>query len=114
MINGQYDRAKQILSEHKEGHNRLAQLLFEKEVIYTKDVEEILGKRPFKSRSEEILEENEKLDKAKAADAPKLEDQSDAVKKAQAEYEASADGAKDTPVDNADVPSQENDDNNKD
>ena len=114
MINGQYDRAKQILSEHKEGHNRLAQLLFEKEVIYTKDVEEILGKRPFKSRSEEILEENEKLDKAKAADAPKLEDQSDAVKKAQAEYEASADAAKDTPVDNADVPSQENDDNNKD
>lgn len=114
MINGQYDRAKQILSEHKEGHNRLAQLLFEKEVIYTKDVEEILGKRPFKSRSEEILEENEKLDKAKAADAPKLEDQSDAVKKAQAEYEASADGAKDTPVDNADVPSQKNDDNNKD
>lgn len=114
MINGQYDRAKQILSEHKEGHNRLAQLLFEKEVIYTKDVEEILGKRPFKSRSEEILEENEKLDRAKAADAPKLEDQSDAVKKAQAEYEASADGAKDTPVDNADVPSQENDDNNKD
>lgn len=114
MINGQYDRAKQILSEHKEGHNRLAQLLFEKEVIYTKDVEEILGKRPFKSRSEEILEENEKLDKAKAADAPKLEDQSDVVKKAQAEYEASADGAKDTPVDNADVPSQENNDNNKD
>ena len=136
MINGQYDRAKQILSEHKEGHNRLAQLLFEKEVIYTKDVEEILGKRPFKSRSEEILEENEKLDKAKAADAPKLEDQSDAVKKAQAEYEASADAAKETPadttdvskeaptnttdaakatpVDNADVPSQENDDNNKD
>ena len=136
MINGQYDRAKQILSEHKEGHNRLAQLLFEKEVIYTKDVEEILGKRPFKSRSEEILEENEKLDKAKEADTPKLEDQSDAVKKAQAEYEASADAAKETPadttdvskeaptnttdaakatpVDNADVPSQENDDNNKD
>ncbi len=136
MINGQYDRAKQILSEHKEGHNRLAQLLFEKEVIYTKDVEEILGKRPFKSRSEEILEENEKLDKAKAADTPKLEDQSDAVKKAQAEYEASADAAKETPadttdvsketptnttdaakatpVDNADAPSQENDDNNKD
>lgn len=136
MINGQYDRAKQILSEHKEGHNRLAQLLFEKEVIYTKDVEEILGKRPFKSRSEEILEENEKLDKAKEADAPKLEDQSDAVKKAQAEYEASADAAKETPVDtanvskdvptdttdaaketladNADAPSQENGENNKD
>ena len=94
MINEQYERAKQILSEHKEGHNKLAQLLFEKEVIYTKDVEDILGKRPFKSRSEEILEENEKLDKAKEAEAPKLEDQNDEVKKAQAEYEASSDSTK--------------------
>ncbi|MDY6266837.1 MAG: ATP-dependent zinc metalloprotease FtsH [Prevotella sp.] len=82
MINEEYDRAKEILSEHKEGHNALAKLLFEKEVIYTKDVEDILGKRPYKSRSEEILEENEK-----ASEAPKLEDQSDEVKKAQAEFD---------------------------
>lgn len=82
MINEEYDRAKEILSKHKEGHNALAKLLFEKEVIYTKDVEDILGKRPYKSRSEEILEENEK-----ASEAPKLEDQSDEVKKAQAEFD---------------------------
>ena len=82
MINEEYDRAKEILSEHKEGHNALAKLLVEKEVIYTKDVEDILGKRPYKSRSEEILEENEK-----ASEAPKLEDQSDEVKKAQAEFD---------------------------
>ena len=82
MINEEYDRAKEILSEYKEGHNALAKLLFEKEVIYTKDVEDILGKRPYKSRSEEILEENEK-----ASEAPKLEDQSDEVKKAQAEFD---------------------------
>lgn len=87
MINEQYDRAKKILSEHKEGHNKLAQLLFEKEVIYTKDVEEILGKRPFKSRADEILEENEKIEAEKKGEAPKLEDQSDAVKQAQAEYD---------------------------
>ena len=110
MINEQYDRAKQILSEHKDGHNRLAQLLFEKEVIYTKDVENILGKRPFKSRSEEILEENEKLDKAKAAaEAPKLEDQGDEVKKAQAEYEASSDSSKGDEENNASTPETKKD-----
>lgn len=96
MINEEYDRAKKILTEHKEGHNKLAQLLYEKEVIYTKDVEAILGKRPFKSRSEEILEENEKNEQAKKeqakeadGEAPKLEDQSDEVKKAQAEFDKS-------------------------
>lgn len=56
MINGQYERAKTILSEHKNGHNELAQLLMDKEVIFAEDVERIFGKRPWASRSEEILE----------------------------------------------------------
>lgn len=55
MINEQYDRAKQILSEHKEGHNQLAQQLIEKEVIFAEDVEHIFGKRPWASRSEEVI-----------------------------------------------------------
>ncbi|EJX05816.1 transmembrane AAA-metalloprotease FtsH [gut metagenome] len=55
MINEQYERAKQILSEHKEGHNQLAQILIEKEVIFAEDVEAIFGKRPWASRSEEII-----------------------------------------------------------
>jgi cell division protease FtsH len=46
MINEQYDRAKAILSEHKDGHNELARLLVEKEVIFAEDVERIFGKRP--------------------------------------------------------------------
>ena len=54
MVNEQYERAKQILSEHKDGHNQLAQLLIDKEVIFAEDVEEIFGKRPWASRSEEI------------------------------------------------------------
>lgn len=58
MINGQYERAKTILSEHKEGHNELAQLLMDKEVIFAEDVERIFGKRPWASRSEEILDSN--------------------------------------------------------
>lgn len=59
MINEQYERAKALLSEHKEGHNRLANLLMEREVIFAEDVEEIFGKRPWASRSEEILAESE-------------------------------------------------------
>ena len=55
MINEQYDRAKKMLSEHKEGHNQLAQLLMDKEVIFAEDVERIFGKRPWASRSEEIM-----------------------------------------------------------
>ncbi len=55
MVNEQYDRAKALLSEHKEGHNELARLLMEKEVIFAEDVERIFGKRPWTSRSEEIM-----------------------------------------------------------
>jgi len=55
MINEQYERAKQILSLHKEEHNKLAALLIEKEVIFAEDVERIFGKRAWTSRSEEIM-----------------------------------------------------------
>ena len=56
MINEQYQRAKDLLNEHKEGHNQLAELLLEREVIFAEDVEKIFGKRPWVSRSEEIME----------------------------------------------------------
>lgn len=56
MINKQYERAKSILLEHKVGHNQLADLLLEREVIFAEDVEKIFGKRPWVSRSEEIME----------------------------------------------------------
>lgn len=62
MIAEQYARAKDILTQHKEGHNRLAELLIEKEVIFAEDVEAIFGKRPWASRSEEIMAENENND----------------------------------------------------
>ena len=58
IVNEQYARAKQILSEHKEGHARLAQLLIDKEVIFAEDVEEIFGPRPWTSRSAEIISAN--------------------------------------------------------
>ncbi len=64
MIAQQYERGKKILLEHEEGHHQLAQLLIEREVIMAEDVEKIFGKRPWASRSEEILEEESKDDNA--------------------------------------------------
>lgn len=56
MITEEYERAKKILSEHAEGHGSLANILTEKEIIYSDDLEKIFGKRPWISRSQEILE----------------------------------------------------------
>ena len=81
MVNSEYAHAKQILEEHKEGHNKLAELLISREVIYAEDVEVIFGKRPWVSRSQEIIKENE-------ANAPKLEDMPEVVKQAEAEHQA--------------------------
>lgn len=59
LISEQYARAKQLLKEHAEGHNRLAQVLIDREVIFSDDVEAIFGKRQFTSRTEEILKNND-------------------------------------------------------
>ena len=56
MIAEQYERAKELLREHQEGHGQLAQLLIDREVIFAEDVERIFGERPWASRSEEILD----------------------------------------------------------
>ena len=68
MINTQYERAKQILTEHKEGHAQLAQLLIDREVIFAEDVEKIFGKRPWTSRAEELLEAQMRADAERMAE----------------------------------------------
>ena len=60
IINTEYARAKRILQENAEKHHQLANVLLEREVIYTEDVEHIFGKRPWISRSQEILDLQEK------------------------------------------------------
>ena len=60
IIAEQMARAKKILKENAEGHNKLAQMLIEKEVITSDDVEAILGPRPWVSRTDEIIAANEK------------------------------------------------------
>jgi len=56
IIAEQYARAKEILSQHEEGHRELTDVLLTREVIFTDDVERIFGKRPWHSRTEEIME----------------------------------------------------------
>ena len=63
IIADQMARAKQILTEHAEGHHQIAQLLIDREVITAEDVERILGPRPWKSRGDELLEANAQLAK---------------------------------------------------
>ena len=80
MINEQYERAKRILTEHKEGHAQLAQLLIDREVIFAEDVEKIFGKRPWISRSEELLEAQMKADAERMAEERAKELEAEAAK----------------------------------
>lgn len=69
MVNEQYDRAKSILSECKDKHKELAELLISKEVIFAEDVEHIFGPRQWKSRSLEIIMDDKRQDDEKNAAA---------------------------------------------
>ena len=73
IINEQYDRAKRILSE--------------REVIYSEDVEHIFGKRAWISRSQEILELQEKANGKNKENADK-----------EAEADATTENVTDTPT----------------
>jgi AFG3 family protein len=46
-----YERTKQLLIDKKEGLEKLATKLLEKEILFQSDLEEILGKRPFDTRT---------------------------------------------------------------
>ena len=45
LIETQYQRALQVLNDNKEGHQKLSELLLEKEVIFSEDLENVFGKR---------------------------------------------------------------------
>lgn len=69
IIEEQYQRAKDILSKHADGHAQLTDVLLSREVIFTEDVEKIFGKRQWTSRTDEILAARS----AEAAEAEKAE-----------------------------------------
>lgn len=58
LIDSQYERAKKVLKDSAEGHAKLANLLLEREVIFSEDLEEIFGKRPWEKKH--IISENGK------------------------------------------------------
>ena len=95
MVNEQYERAKKILSEHKDGHAKLSQLLIDKEVIFAEDVEEIFGKRPWASRSEEISANKISEDLKKAEEAAAKE-AVESEKEVKAEEENNVEGGTET------------------
>ena len=91
IINEQYERAKEILRKYAKEHNQIRDLLVEKEVIFHDDVENILGPRKWKSRTDEIIEINKKEEESRSSikqipqsdkdsSAPADKDQEDADK----------------------------------
>ena len=56
IIDEQYERAKQILLQYKEGHNEVAQILIDKEVLFAEDLEKVFGKRQWASRADELMQ----------------------------------------------------------
>jgi cell division protease FtsH len=56
LIDGQYLRALEVLKKNKNGHEKLSNLLLEREVIFSEDLEEIFGKRPWDKRH--VISEN--------------------------------------------------------
>ena len=52
LVENSYSRAKELLKIHQEQHKQVAELLLEREVIFSDDLERILGKRPWKEEEE--------------------------------------------------------------
>ncbi len=46
IINEAYKTAKELLKKYKEQHNKLGEMLLEREVLFSEDLERILGPRP--------------------------------------------------------------------
>lgn len=62
LIEEQYQRAINLLEEQKDKLTQLAEILLDKEVIFKDNLEEIFGKRPYKSR-DEIMDASAKTKK---------------------------------------------------
>ncbi|PIF06043.1 MAG: cell division protein FtsH [Draconibacterium sp.] len=56
IIDKQYERALKILRDNAEGHKKLAEKLLKREVIFSEDLEEIFGKRPWDKKH--VISEN--------------------------------------------------------
>ncbi|OUN78969.1 peptidase M41 [Alistipes sp. An54] len=91
VISEAYRMAEKVLKEHKEGLKELAELLLQREVVFTEDVERIFGKR----KKDIERERREAEAKAKAAEgtAPTAATDSTAAASGAASSETAAQGA---------------------
>ncbi len=78
MIDEAYVRAKKVLAEHSEGHHKLAEILLEREVIYSEDLEKIFGKR----EKEQLLIDSQEstTDKMASIDSPSGQEEESPLK----------------------------------
>lgn len=109
IIAEQYERAKKILTEHKEGHAKLAETLLSKEVMYAEDLVTIFGKRQWRSRTEEIMELQAKRDAKRLAEsnaASEAEKSGEQTSETDSSATKDSQDAQNTPKD-ADEPSSE-------
>ncbi|MCD6333125.1 MAG: ATP-dependent zinc metalloprotease FtsH, partial [Bacteroidales bacterium] len=60
IVDEAYERARKILVKHKKGHQQLAELLLEREVIFADDLEQVFG--PRKGNSSELPFRNKEED----------------------------------------------------
>lgn len=97
IISEQYERAKDILRKYAEGHAELAHTLVSREVIFTEDVEKIFGKRPWVSRTDEILAAKSETSQNAESDDPYAADFDDgAAEKKDKEADVPAPAATDS------------------
>ncbi|MDE6271628.1 MAG: ATP-dependent zinc metalloprotease FtsH [Muribaculaceae bacterium] len=98
IIAEQYQRAKDILKKYAAQHNEIRDLLVEREVIYTADVERILGKRQWKSRTDEIIEITARQEEKK-----RLESKSDSEEESSIKVSSGNKGSMKQPDEKTDV-----------
>jgi len=103
IINEQFERAISILRENKDKFVELAELLLKKEVIFTDDVEKILGKRKFEDEHEQLLKEVVEVRKK-----GEMSDKPDEVVIKQPEQKDDNTGENKSPEENNDKPDNTN------
>ncbi len=104
LVNSIYTRTKLLLLEHKEGFLAIAALLLEKEVIFSDDVERILGPRPGSEKAASGSDGADAGQKEAAEEAP-VQGAAEAVDQSAGNAEHNSAG--DQSADNAEHNSQE-------
>ena len=91
--------------QHKDGHGQVAQMLIDREVIFADDVENVFGKRPWVSRSDEIIAENERIEKEREEAEKREADEKERKQKAEIDKILAEAGAVDTAKESGDASS---------